>query len=112
MGFIQAFKGAVGGMLADQWNDFLTVPSGLPQTAALVPAVPQGTNAGSGSNTRGSENIISNGPKTLVPQGYGLITVVDGRATGLLTEAGGYEFNDQSPDARSVFAGDEIGRAS
>ena len=108
MGFIQAFKGAVGGMLADQWKDFLTVPNGLPQTAALFPAVPKGTNAGRGSNTRGSENIISNGSKILVPQGYGLITVVDGRATGLITEAGGYEFNDTSPDARSVFAGDEM----
>ncbi|MGO2995951.1 MAG: SPFH domain-containing protein, partial [Brachybacterium alimentarium] len=107
MGFIQAFKGAVGGMLADQWKDFLTVPNGLPQTAALFPAVPQGTNAGRGSNTRGSENIISNGSKILVPQGYGLITVVDGRATGLITEAGGYEFTDSSPDARSVFAGDD-----
>ena len=108
MGFIQAFKGAVGGMLADQWKDFLTVPNGLPQTAALFPAVPQGTNAGRGSNTRGSENVITNGSKILVPQGYGLITVVDGRATGLITEAGGYEFNDSSPDARSVFAGDEV----
>ena len=108
MGFIQAFKGAVGGMLADQWKDFLTVPNGLPQTAALFPAVPQGTNAGRGSNVRGSQNVISNGSKILVPQGYGLITVVDGRATGLITEAGGYEFNDQSPDARSVFAGDDL----
>ena len=53
MGFIQAFKGAVGGMLADQWKDFLTIPNGLPQTAALFPAVPQGTDAGRGSNTRG-----------------------------------------------------------
>ncbi len=44
-----------------------------------------------------------------MPQGgYGLITVVDGRATGLVTEAGGYEFNDSSPDAQSVFAGDSI----
>ena len=108
MGFIQAFKGAVGGMLADQWKDFLTVPNGLPQTAALFPAVPQGTNAGRGSNVRGSQNVISNGSKILVPQGYGLITVVDGRATGLITEAGGYEFNDSSPDARSVFAGDDL----
>lgn len=106
MGFIQAFKGAIGGMFADQWQDFLTVPGGIPQTAALFPAVMQGTNAGRGSNTRGSENVITNGSKILVPQGYGLITVVDGRATGLITEAGGYEFNDQSPDAQSVFAGD------
>src|SRR5690625_7353248 len=108
MGFIQAFKGAVGGMLADQWKDFLTIPNGLPQTAALFPAVPQGTNAGRGANTRGSENVITNGSKILVPQGYGLITVVDGRATGLITEAGGYEFNDQSPDAPHRLGCDEF----
>ena len=108
MGFIQAFKGALGGMLADQWRDFLTVPDGLPQTAALFPAVPRGTNAGRGSNTRGSENVITNGSKIIVPQGYGLITVVDGRATGLITEAGGYEFTDSSPDSRSVFTGDDL----
>src|SRR5690625_7403819 len=60
MGFIKAFKGAVGGVLADQWKDFLTVPGGLPQTAALFPAVPQGTIAGRGANTRGSELFITN----------------------------------------------------
>ena len=108
MGFIQAFKGALSGMLADQWKDFLTVPNGISQTAALFPAVPAGTNAGRGANTKGSEHVISNGSKILVPQGYGLITVVDGRATGLITEAGGYEFNDSSPDSRSIFAGDDL----
>lgn len=108
MGFIQAFKGAIGGMFADQWQDFLTIPDGLPQTAALFPAVPRGTNAGRGSNTRGSENVITNGSRILVPEGYGLVTVVDGRSTGLITEAGGYVFNDQSPDSRSVFASDGI----
>lgn len=108
MGFIQAFKGAIGGMFADQWKDFLTIPDGLPQTAALFPAVPRGTNAGRGSNVRGSENVISNGSRILVPQGYGLITVLDGRATGLITEAGGYVFNSDSPDARSIFAGDDV----
>src|SRR5699024_6944386 len=91
LGFIQAFKGAVGGVLAAQWKDLLASPHGLPQTAALRPAVPQGPDAGRGSNPRGSQNIISNGSKILVPRGYGLITVVDGRATGLITEAGGYE---------------------
>lgn len=108
MGFIQAFKGAIGGMLADQWKDFLTVPDGLAATAALFPAVPRGTNAGRGSNVRGSENVITNGSKILVPQGYGLITVIDGAATGLVTEPGGYEFRSDSPDAQSIFAGDDI----
>ena len=28
MGFIKAFKGAIGGTFADQWKDFLTRHSG------------------------------------------------------------------------------------
>jgi membrane protease subunit (stomatin/prohibitin family) len=108
MGFIQAFKGAIGGMFADQWKDFLTVPDGLPATAALFPAVPRGTNAGRGSNVRGSQSIISNGSRILVPEGYGLVTVLDGKATGFITEAGGYEFQGDAPDSKSVFAGDDI----
>jgi len=63
MGLIQAAVGSIGGALADQWKDFYTVPQGLPATAALFAAVPQGTNAGRGSNTRGSSNIITNGSK-------------------------------------------------
>ena len=42
MGLIQAAKGAIGGMLADQWKDFLTVPAGLPGTAAVFAAVGNG----------------------------------------------------------------------
>ena len=71
MGLVQAVKGAVGGVLADQWKDFYTVPTGLPSTAALFAAVPRGTNAGRGSNTSGSSNIITNGSKIVVPEGYG-----------------------------------------
>ena len=33
MGREQAVKGAVGGMLADQWKDFYPVPAGLPAIA-------------------------------------------------------------------------------
>lgn len=46
MGLIKAAVGAVGGTLADQWKDFLTVPADVQPTAALFPAVPVGTNAG------------------------------------------------------------------
>ena len=54
MGLVQAVVGSAGGVLADQWKDFYTVQAGLPATAALFAAVPQGTNAGRGSNTKGS----------------------------------------------------------
>ena len=88
MGLRQAVAGAVGGVLADQWKDFYTVPAGLPATAALFAAVPQGTNAGRGSNTRGSNNIISNGSKIVVPEGYGLLLFQDGKYTYMVTAQG------------------------
>ncbi|RRD51488.1 SHOCT domain-containing protein [Arachnia propionica] len=104
MGFIKAFAGSLGGVFADQWLDFITVPSGVPATAAFFPGVNSGRNAGRGSNTKGSENLISNGSKIVVPEGYGLMTFQDGRMTGFVAEAGGFIFNSDDPNAKSVFA--------
>ena len=81
MGFIKAFTGALGGTMADQWKDFLMPPPGLTPTAALFPAVPQDQNAGRGSNTKGSANIITNGSRIIVPEGYALVTFQDGEIT-------------------------------
>lgn len=108
MGLIQAVKGAVGGMLGDQWKDFYTIPDGLPSTAALFAAVPHGTNAGRGSNTHGSSNIITNGSKIIVPEGYGLLLFQDGKITGLAAEAGAYEWKSDDLNSKSIFAGDGI----
>ena len=108
MGLVQAVVGAVGGMLGDQWKDFYTVPSGLPSTAALFAAVPQGTNAGRGSNTSGSANIITNGSKIVVPEGYGLLLFQDGKVTGFAAEPGGYEWRSDDINSQSIFAGDGI----
>lgn len=105
MGLIQAAAGAIGGMLADQWKDFYTVPDGLPPTAALFAAVPRGTNAGRGSNTKGSSNIITNGSKIIVPEGYGLLLMQDGAITGFASEPGGYEWNSTDLQSQSIFAG-------
>ncbi len=108
MGLVQAVSGAVGGVLGDQWKDFYTVPDGLPSTAALFAAVPQGTNAGRGSNTRGSSHIISNGSKIVVPEGYGLLLLQDGKITGFVAEPGGYEWRSDDLNSQSIFAGDGI----
>ena len=108
MGLIQAAKGAIGGMLADQWKDFLTVPAGLPGTAAVFAAVPQGTNAGRGSNTRGSTNIISNGSKIVVPEGYGLLLLQDGGVTAFASQAGAYIWQSDDINSKSIFAGDDL----
>lgn len=108
MGLIQAVRGAVGGALADQWQDFYTIPDRLPPTAALFAAVPRGSNAGRGSNLHGSSNIISNGSKIVVPEGYGLLLMQDGKITALVAEPGGYEWRSDALQSKSVFAGDGL----
>ncbi|MCB0912401.1 MAG: SPFH domain-containing protein [Propionibacteriaceae bacterium] len=108
MGLIQAAIGAIGGTLADQWKDFYTVPDGLAPTAALFAAVPRGQNAGRGSNTRGSDGVISNGSRILVPEGYGLVLMQDGAITGFAAQAGAYEWNSEAQDSQSIFAGNDL----
>lgn len=106
MGFIKAFAGAIGGTFADQWKDFIVPMSGVPATAGIYPAVPQGTNAGRGSNTKGSINIISNGSKIVVPEGMALITMQEGAITGCITEPGGFVYSSDDPNSKSIFSGD------
>ncbi|MCC5071395.1 SPFH domain-containing protein [Xanthomonas campestris] len=108
MGLVQAVAGAVGGVLADQWKDFYTVPAGLPATAAVFAAVPRGSNAGRGANTGASSNVISNGSKIVVPEGYGLLLMQDGAVTAFVAEAGGYEWRLDDVNAQSLFAGDGL----
>ena len=108
MGFIKAFGGALGGTFADQWKDFYAPKTGVPTTAAVFPAVMQGTNAGRGENTKGSENIITNGSKIVVPEGTALITMQDGQITGMIAEAGGFIFSSDDPNSQSMFSGNGI----
>jgi len=108
MGLIKAALDALGGTFADQWRDFYTVPDGVAPTAALFAAVPRGTNAGRGSNTKASEGVITNGTKILVPEGYGLILMQEGAITGFAAEPGGYVWDSEAQDSQSIFAGDGI----
>ena len=106
MGLIKAASGAIGGTLGEQWKDFLTVPHNIDPTAALFPAVKVATNAGRGSNTSGSQAIITNGSKIVVPEGYGLLLFQEGQLTGFVDEPGGYTWTSDSPYSQSIFSGD------
>jgi len=91
-----------------EWKDFLIPRPDITGTVAIIEAVFQGTNAGRGSNTSGSQNIISNGTKVVVPEGTALITIQDGAITGLIAEPGGYIYQSDDPNSQSVFSGDGI----
>jgi len=108
MGFIKAFTGAIGGTFADQWKDFFIPRHDITGTSAIFEAMPKGTNAGRGSNTSGSQNIITNGSRIVVPEGTALITLQDGEITGLVAEAGGFIYSSDDPNSKSLFAGDGI----
>ena len=107
MGLIGATFDAIGGTLADQWQDFLTVPADIAPNAALFPAVPSGTNAGRGSNTKGSFAVVTNGSKIVVPEGYGLLVFQEGGLTGFTDVPGGYIWNSDDINSKSFIAGDK-----
>lgn len=108
MGFIQAFKGTISGTLADQWKDYYVPMENISGTAAFFRAVLKGKNAGRGSNVNGSENIITNGSKIVVPEGTALITLEDGKITNFIAEAGGYTYQSNDPNSQSFLAGNGL----
>lgn len=70
--------------------------------------MPRGSNAGRGANTGASSNVISNGSRIVVPEGYGLLLMQDGAVTAFVAEAGGYEWRSDDVNAQSLFAGDGL----
>lgn len=93
MGIIKAFSGALGGTLADQWRDIITVDS-FNETIVVKPGVRVETNRGRGSNTKASEGIITNGSKIFVPENTLAIVFDDSGIEGIITEPGGYEYHN------------------
>lgn len=108
MGLIRAAGDAISGTLAEQWKDFYTIPSGIPDSAAIFPAVLNRSNAGRGSNQSSSRNVITNGSKIIVPEGYGLILLQDGAVTAFASEPGGYIWDSEEVYSQSIFAGNSF----
>ena len=92
MGLIKAGLGAAGGVLADQWVDFITCDSLSGDILMVQGSKPQQSRS---SNTKGSENIISNGSKINVSDGQCMIIVENGRIVDYCSEPGQYTYNNQ-----------------
>lgn len=104
MGLIKAALGAAGGVLADQWLEFFYCDS----LAANVLAVKgQKRVSGRSSNTKGEENIISNGSGIAVADGQCMIIVEQGKVIDFCAEPGQYTYN--AAGEPSLFAGGGLG---
>jgi membrane protease subunit (stomatin/prohibitin family) len=100
MGLIKALTGAVGGTFADQWLEFFVCES---LDADVLAAKGQKRISKRSSNTKGEDNIISNGSGIVVNKGQAAIIVDNGRIVELCAEEGHYTY-DTSSEA-SIFYG-------
>jgi len=100
MGLIRAVRGAVGSTLADQWIDFFYCES-MPNTLLVTKG--QKRTSGRSANTKGSDNIISNGSGIAVADGQCMIIVEQGRVVELCAEPG--EFTWTNSGEPSIFSG-------
>ena len=103
MGLIKAGMGAVGGVLGDQWKEFIYCDS-LASDVLVTKGQKRLSSEGRSSNTSSEANIISNGSRIAVNEGQAMIIVEQGKVVDLCAEPGEYIY-DQSTEP-SIFAGD------
>ena len=100
MGLIKAGLGALGGTLADQWKEFFYCEA-LDKDTLVVKG--QKRVSGRSSNTKGSDNIISNGSGIAVADGQCMIIVEQGKVVEVCAEPG--EFTYDTSTEPSIFTG-------
>ena len=100
MGLIRAFAGALSNTMANQWLEFFYCDS-LANNVLMAKGRHKVGNKS--SNTKGEENIITNGSKIVVNEGQCMIIVNDGRVVEICAEPGGYTFDTSA--SPSIFAG-------
>ncbi len=104
MGLIQAGLSAIGNQLADQWKEYFycdSIERDILMTKGQKRVV-------SGSNTRGSDNIITKGSGVVVNEGQCMMIVDDGEIVEFCDKAGKYTYD--SSTSPSVFS-DSLGQA-
>lgn len=90
MGLIKAGVGALSGTLADSWKEFIYCDS-LPETVLMTKG--QKRISGRSSNTKGEENIITNGSRIAVNEGQCMLIVEQGKVVDFCAEAGEYTYD-------------------
>lgn len=102
MGLIKAAIGALGGTLGDTWKEAVHCQA-MSNSVILRTGTKMHQNSGRTSNTKGTENVISNGSSILVEENTCMLTLDNGKITNVVTEPGSYTLDNSS--APSIFAG-------
>lgn len=100
MGLIKAGIGALGGTLADQWKEFFYCEA-LDKDILVVKG--QKRIGSRSANTKGNDNIISNGSGIAIADGQCMIIVEQGKVVEVCAEPGEYTYDTSTEP--SIFAG-------
>lgn len=100
MGLIKALAGATGGVLADQWKEYIYCES---MGADVLVTKGKKRTSRRSSNRKGEENIITNGSVIAVNEGQCMIIVDQGKVAEVCAEPGEYVYDSSSEP--SVFYG-------
>ena len=100
MGLISAVTGAAGGVLADQWREYFYCES---MSADVLVSKGEHRVGKRGTNTKGSDNIISNGSIVAVNEGQFMMIVEQGKVVEFSDQAG--EFVYDTSTTPSLFYG-------
>lgn len=100
MGLIKAAAGSAGGVLADQWKEFFVCDS-IPADILVLKGERRVT--GRSSNTRASDNLITNGSGIVVSDGQCMMIVDQGEIVEFCAEPGRFTYDASSEP--TVFEG-------
>ncbi len=92
MGLIKAGLGAVGGVLGDQWKEFIYCESMKPDVL-VAKGMKRTSSQGRSSNTSAEDNIISNGSTIAINDGQCMIIVENGKVVEICSEPGEYTYD-------------------
>ena len=101
MGLIRALTGAAGSVLADSWREYF-YSDALAADVLLAKGMKRQT--GRGVNTKGSDNVITNGSIIAVADGQCMILVDQGKVTELCAEPGEFLY-DSGTEASVMYGG-------
>ena len=100
MGLIKAGFGALGGVLADQWKEYIYCDA-LPADVLAVKGSKRTSSRS--SNKKGFENVISHGSVVAVADGQCMIIVEQGKVVDICAEPGEYVYDRNTEP--SLFTG-------